>query len=160
MSIYVNKDTKVLVQGITGSAGSFHTGQMLEYGTRIVAGCTPGKGGQTFADQVPIYNTVAEAREQTGCDASVIYVPPPFCADAIIEALDAEIELIVVITEGIPVLDMVKVNEVYQTTKSRIVGPNCPGVITPEECKIGIMPGPYSSPGEHRRGLSLGYFDL
>ncbi|MEO1227391.1 MAG: succinate--CoA ligase subunit alpha [Myxococcota bacterium] len=141
MSIYVNKDTKVVVQGITGSAGSFHAGQMLEYGTQIVAGCTPGKGGQTFAEQVPIFDTVREAREKTGCNASVVYVPPPFCADAILEALEAEIELIVVITEGIPVLDMVKVNEVYQRSKSRIIGPNCPGVITPGECKIGIMPG-------------------
>ncbi|MBX2813151.1 MAG: succinate--CoA ligase subunit alpha [Myxococcales bacterium] len=141
MAIYVNKDTKVLVQGITGSAGSFHAGQMLEYGTQVVAGCTPGKGGQTFAERVPIFDTVAQARETTGCNATVIYVPPPFCADAILEALDAEIELIVVITEGVPVLDMVKVNEVYQSSKSRIIGPNCPGVITPGACKIGIMPG-------------------
>jgi succinyl-CoA synthetase alpha subunit len=120
---------------------------MLEYGTNIVAGCTPGKGGQVFAEQVPIFDTVREARERTGCDATVIYVPPPFCADAILEALDAEIEVIVVITEGIPVLDMVKVNEVYARSNSRIIGPNCPGVITPEECKIGIMPGHV-----HRRG--------
>ena len=147
MAIYVNRDTRVLVQGITGAAGSFHAGQMIEYGTRIVAGCTPGKGGQRFAEHVPIFDTVREARERTGCNASVIYVPPAFCADAILEALDAEIELIVVITEGVPVLDMVKVNEVYLRSGSRIVGPNCPGVITPEECKIGIMPGHI-----HRRG--------
>ena len=148
MSIYVNKDTKVIVQGITGSAGSFHAGQMIEYGTQIVAGCTPGKGGmKMFDDKVPVYDSVAEAKEKTGANATVIYVPPPFCADSILEALDAEIELIVVITEGIPVLDMVKVNEVYKTSKSRIIGPNCPGVITPGECKIGIMPGHIHKPG-------------
>lgn len=147
MSVYVNNDTKVVVQGITGSAGSFHAGQMLEYGTKIVAGCTPGKGGQKFADKVPIFDTVQQAREATGCNASVIYVPPPFCADAILEAMEAEIELIVVITEGIPVLDMVKVNEVYKRSKSRIIGPNCPGVITPGQCKIGIMPGHIHKPG-------------
>lgn len=148
MAIYVNRDTRVLVQGITGSAGSFHAGQMLAYGTKIVAGCTPGKGGQTFAEQVPIFDTVKEARERTGCDAAAIYVPPAYCADAILEALDSEIELIVVITEGVPVLDMVKVYEVYSHTKSRIIGPNCPGVITPGQCKIGIMPGHIHRPGQ------------
>ncbi len=141
MSIYVDKNTKVLVQGITGGAGSFHSTQMLEYGTKIVGGVTPGKGGQKFNDQVPIFDTVSRAKEATGANATVIYVPAKFCADAILEALDAEIELIVVITEGVPVLDMVKVNRVLDGSKSRIVGPNCPGVITPGACKIGIMPG-------------------
>lgn len=147
MSIYVNKDTKVLVQGITGGAGSFHTKQMLDYGTRIVGGVTPGKGGLRFEDKVPVYNTVREAKESTGANATVIYVPAKFCADAIFEALDAELELIVVITEGVPVLDMVKVARALETSKSRIVGPNCPGVITPGECKIGIMPGHIHKPG-------------
>ncbi len=148
MSIFVNKDTKVLVQGITGSAGSFHAKQMLEYGTKIVGGVTPGKGGQRFEDRVPVFDTVAEAKAATGATASVVYVPPKFCGDAILEALDARIELIVVITEGIPVLDMVKVNQVLQATpESRLVGPNCPGVITPGECKIGIMPGHIHKPG-------------
>ncbi|MCA9549043.1 MAG: succinate--CoA ligase subunit alpha [Myxococcales bacterium] len=141
MSIYVNKDTKVLVQGITGGAGSFHAKQMLDYGTRIVGGVTPGKGGMRFEDKVPVYDTVAQAKDATGANATVIYVPAKFCADAILEALDAEIELIVVITEGIPVLDMVNVARVLETSKSRIIGPNCPGVITPGACKIGIMPG-------------------
>ena len=147
MSIYVNKDTKVLVQGITGGAGSFHAKQMLEYGTRVVGGVTPGKGGQRFEDKVPVFDTVAQAKAATDANATVIYVPAKFCADAILEALDAEIELIVVITEGIPVLDMVKVARVLETSKSRIVGPNCPGVITPGECKIGIMPGHIHLPG-------------
>lgn len=141
MSIYVNKDTKVLVQGITGGAGSFHTKQMLEYGTRVVGGVTPGKGGMRFEDKVPVYDTVGQAKEATGANATVIYVPAKFCADAILEAMDAEIELIVVITEGVPVLDMVKVARALETSPSRIVGPNCPGVITPGQCKIGIMPG-------------------
>ena len=147
MSIYVNKDTKVLVQGITGGAGSFHTTQMLEYGTRIVGGVIPGKGGMRFEDKVPVYDTVVEAKEATGANATVIYVPAKFCADAILEALDAEIELVVVITEGVPVLDMVGVARALETSKSRIVGPNCPGVITPGECKIGIMPGHIPKPG-------------
>jgi len=141
VSIYVNKDTKVLVQGITGGAGSFHTKQMLEYGTRVVGGVTPGKGGMRFEDKVPVYDTVGQAKEATGANATVIYVPAKFCADAILEAMDAEIELIVVITEGVPVLDMVKVARALETSPSRIVGPNCPGVITPGQCKIGIMPG-------------------
>lgn len=147
MSIYVNKDTRVLVQGITGGAGTFHSRQMMEYGTRIVGGVTPGKGGQRFDDRVPIFDTVAEARRETGANASVIYVPARFCADAILEALSAEIELVVVITEGIPVIDMVRVARVLETSSSRIIGPNCPGVITPGECKIGIMPGHIHQPG-------------
>lgn len=141
MAIWVDDNTKVLVQGITGSAGSFHARQMLEYGTKIVGGVTPGKGGQTFEDKVPVFDTVAEAREKTGADATVIYVPAKFCADAILEALDAHVHLIVVITEGIPVLDMVKVRRVLEGSQSRIIGPNCPGIITPGACKIGIMPG-------------------
>ena len=141
MSIYVNRDTRVIVQGITGGAGTFHSRQMLEYGTQIVGGVTPGKGGQRFDDRVPIFDTVAEARDKTGANATAIYVPARFCADAILEALSAGIELVVVITEGIPVLDMVNVARVLETSRSRIIGPNCPGVITPGECKIGIMPG-------------------
>ena len=141
MTILVNENTKVLVQGITGSVGAFHTKQMLEYGTKLVGGVTPGKGGQKFQDTVPIFDTVAEAKEKTGANATVIYVPAKFCGDAILEALDAELELVVVITEGVPVLDMVKVARVLETSKSRLIGPNCPGVMTPDECKIGIMPG-------------------
>lgn len=141
MSIYVNQKTKVLVQGITGAAGAFHTKQMLEYKTQIVGGVTPGKGGQTFDNQVPIFNSVSEAARQTGADASVIYVPAPFAADAILEAVDAGLDLVVCITEGIPVLDMVKVKRAMRGTRTRLIGPNCPGVITPGECKIGIMPG-------------------
>ncbi|KSU85057.1 succinate--CoA ligase subunit alpha [Fictibacillus enclensis] len=140
MSIFINKDTKVIVQGITGSVGLFHTQQMLEYGTKIVGGVTPGKGG-TEVEGLPVFNTVAEAVEATGATASVIYVPPAFAADSIIEAVDAELDLAICITEGIPVLDMVNVKRYMQGKKTRLVGPNCPGVITPEECKIGIMPG-------------------
>ncbi|MFD0049295.1 succinate--CoA ligase subunit alpha [Actinomycetes bacterium NPDC127524] len=140
MSVFINKDTKVIVQGITGSTALFHTKQMLEYGTQIVAGVTPGKGG-TEAEGVPVYNTVAEAVKQTGANASVIYVPAPFAADAILEAVDAELDLAICITEHIPVLDMVKVKRYMEGKKTRLVGPNCPGVITPGECKIGIMPG-------------------
>ena len=140
MSVYINKDTKVVVQGITGSTALFHTKQMLEYGTKIVAGVTPGKGG-TEAEGVPVYNTVSEAVTETGANASVIYVPAPFAADAILEAVDAEIDLVICITEHIPVLDMVKVKRYMEGKKTRLIGPNCPGVITPEECKIGIMPG-------------------
>ncbi len=140
MSIFVNKDTKVLVQGITGNEGSFHTRQCISYGTRIVAGVTPGKGGQKM-DDVPVFNTVAGAVKETGAGASLIFVPPPFGADAIMEAADAGVSLIVAITEGIPILDMVKVKNFLSTKKCRLIGPNCPGIITPEECKIGIMPG-------------------
>ncbi|WP_044893783.1 succinate--CoA ligase subunit alpha [Bacillus alveayuensis] len=140
MSVFINKDTKVIVQGITGSQGLFHTKQMLEYGTKIVGGVTPGKGG-TEVEGVPVFDTVSEAVEKTGANASVIYVPPSFAADAIMEAVDAELDLVVCITEGIPVLDMVKVKRYMEGKKTRLIGPNCPGVITPEECKIGIMPG-------------------
>ncbi len=140
MSVFVNKETKVIVQGITGSQGLFHTKQMIEYGTNIVGGVTPGKGG-TEVEGVPVFDTVSEAVEKTGANASVIYVPPAFAADAIMEAVDAEIDLVVCITEGIPVLDMVKVKRYMEGKKTRLIGPNCPGIITPEECKIGIMPG-------------------
>lgn len=140
MSVFVNKDTKVIVQGITGSTALFHTKQMLEYGTKIVGGVTPGKGG-TEVEGVPVYNTVEDAVEETGANASVIYVPAPFAADAIMEAVDAELDLVICITEHIPVLDMVKVVRFMEGKKTRLVGPNCPGVITPGECKIGIMPG-------------------
>ncbi len=140
MSILVDKSTKVITQGITGSTASFHTGQALEYGTRMVGGVTPGKGGQEHLG-LPVFDTVAEAKARTGATASAIYVPPPFAADAIAEAIDAEIGLIVCITEGIPVLDMVRVKRALCGSKSRLIGPNCPGVLTPDECKIGIMPG-------------------
>lgn len=140
MGIYVNKDTKVLVQGITGSTALFHTKQMIEYGTKIVAGVTPGKGG-TEVEGVPVFNTVEEAVKATGANVSVIYVPAPFAADAILEATDAELDMAICITEHIPVLDMVKVVRYMEGKKTRLVGPNCPGVITADECKIGIMPG-------------------
>ena len=140
MSILVNKNTKVITQGMTGETGSFHTKAALEYGTQMVGGVTPGKGGSEHLG-LPVFNTVAEAKSKTGADASVIYVPPPFAADSILEAIDAEIPLIVAITEGIPVLDMVKVKRALSGSKSRLIGPNCPGVLTPGECKIGIMPG-------------------
>ncbi len=147
MSILVNKDTRLIVQGITGSAGSFHATQMLEYGTKVVGGVTPGKGGQKFLDKVPVFDDVQDAVKKEGANASVIFVPPPFAADAIIEAAEAGIELIIAITEGIPVADMVVVKRFLQGRKSRLVGPNCPGVITPGECKIGIMPGHIHKPG-------------
>jgi len=140
MSILIDKNTKVITQGMTGNTGTFHTEQALAYGTQMVAGVTPGKGGTTHIG-LPNYNTVAEAKEATGATASVVYVPPPFAADSILEAIDAEIELIVAITEGVPVLDMVRVKRALQGSKSRLIGPNCPGVLTPGECKIGIMPG-------------------
>ncbi len=140
MSILVDKNTKVITQGMTGDTGTFHTQQALAYGTQMVAGVTPGKGGTTHID-LPVYNTVSEAKAETGATASCIYVPPPFAADSILEAIDAEMELIVAITEGIPVLDMVRVKRALQGSKSRLIGPNCPGVLTPGECKIGIMPG-------------------
>ena len=147
MAVLVNSQTRVLCQGITGSAGGFHCGQMMEYGTNLVAGVTPGKGGQTFRDSVPVFNTVAEAVKQTGANASVIFVPPPFAADAICEALDAGVELVIPITEGIPVKDMIKVKAMLDKSSARMVGPNCPGVITPGQCKIGIMPGHIHTPG-------------
>ena len=140
MSVFINKDTKVIVQGITGSTALFHTKQMLEYGTKIVGGTSPGKGG-TEVEGVPVFNTVQEAVDATGANASVIYVPAPFATDAIVEAVDAELDLAICITEHSPVLDMVKVKRYMEGRKTRLVGPNCPGVITPEECKIGIMPG-------------------
>jgi succinyl-CoA synthetase alpha subunit len=140
VSIFVNRDTKLLVQGITGNEGSFHARQCIEYGTKVVAGVTPGKGGKDL-DGVPVFNTVAQGVAQTGADASLIFVPPPFGADAIMEAADAGIKLIVCITEGIPILDMVRVKKFLATKKCRLIGPNCPGIITPGECKIGIMPG-------------------
>ena len=148
MSILVGKDTRVVVQGITGSAGSFHAKQCLEYGTQIVAGVTPGKGGQLFEGKVPIFDTVEQAVKATGANTSVIFVPPPFAADSILEAVDANLLLAICITEGIPVNDMVKVKRVLQGAKTRLVGPNCPGVITPgAKCKIGIMPGHIHRPG-------------
>src|SRR5512135_2989041 len=146
MSIYIDKNTKVLVQGITGSVGTFHTKQMLEYGTKIVGGVTPGKAGSKV-EGVLVFNTVTEAVKATGANASVIYVPPAFAADAICEAFDAGLDLVVCITEGIPILDMVKVKKFMEGKKTRLVGPNCPGVITPGECKIGIMPGSIHKPG-------------
>ena len=146
MSIFVNKDTRILVQGITGREGQFHTRQCIEYGTNVVAGVTPGKGGQKM-DDVPVFNTVKEAADKTGANCSMIFVPPPFAADAIMEATDAAIELIVAITEGIPVMDMMKVKNYMEGAKSRLIGPNCPGIITPGQCKIGIMPGPIHKSG-------------
>jgi succinyl-CoA synthetase alpha subunit len=146
MSILIDADTKVICQGITGSQGTFHTEQAIAYGAKMVGGVTPGKGGQTHIG-LPVFNTVAEAVETTGATASVVYVPPPFAADSILEAIDAEVPLIICITEGIPVLDMVKVKRSLSGSKSRLIGPNCPGVLTPNQCKIGIMPGNIFSEG-------------
>ncbi|HET8611656.1 MAG TPA: succinate--CoA ligase subunit alpha [Sphingomonas sp.] len=146
MSILVNANTKVICQGITGAQGTFHSEQAIAYGTKMVGGVTPGKGGQTHLG-LPVFDTVKEAVKKTGADASVIYVPPAFAADSILEAIDAEVPLIVTITEGIPVLDMVKVKRALSGSKSRLIGPNCPGVLTPNECKIGIMPGSIFSKG-------------
>ncbi|MBU1375271.1 MAG: succinate--CoA ligase subunit alpha [Alphaproteobacteria bacterium] len=140
MSILINKNTRVICQGITGAQGTFHSEQAIAYGTKMVGGVTPGKGGTTHIG-LPVYDTVADAVKQTGADASVIYVPPPFAADSILEAIDAEVPLIICITEGIPVADMVRVKRSLSGSKSRLIGPNCPGVLTPDECKIGIMPG-------------------
>lgn len=141
MSILVNKDTKVVVQGITGSEGTFHSEQMIEYGTNIVAGVTPGKGGDTVLDNIPVYNSVNEARDNHNVNASIIFVPPRFAAGAMIESIEAGIELIICISEGIPIRDMVKVKHMLDNSNSRLIGPNCPGIITVDECKLGIMPG-------------------
>jgi succinyl-CoA synthetase alpha subunit len=146
MSIFVDKNTRLLVQGITGKEGQFHARQCIDYGTNVVAGVTPGKGGQKM-DDVPVFNTVKDAVGQTGANCSMIFVPPAFAADAIMEATDAGVDLIVAITEGIPVMDMVKVKNYLKGFHSRLIGPNCPGIITPGECKIGIMPGPIHKPG-------------
>lgn len=147
MAVLVDKNTRLLVQGITGSSGAFHANGCMQYGTNVVAGVTPGKGGQMFEGKVPVFDTVYEARKQTGCNATMIFVPAPFAADAILEAADAGVELIVCITEGIPVMDMMRVQAVLREKKSRLIGPNCPGIITPGQCKIGIMPGYIHKPG-------------
>ncbi|HKY63742.1 MAG TPA: succinate--CoA ligase subunit alpha [bacterium] len=146
MSVLIDKNTKVITQGITGATGQFHTRACKEYGTQMVAGVTPGKGGQDF-EGIPIFDTVLQAKRKTGATASVIYVPPPFAADAILEAVDAELDLVVCITEGIPVVDMIRVKRAMEGSKTRLIGPNCPGVITPGQAKIGIMPGHIHMPG-------------
>ncbi len=161
MSILINNETKLVVQGITGKEGAFHTQQMVEYGTQIVAGVTPGKGGQKDDNGIPIFNTVENAVTETGANASVIFVPPPFAADACLEAIDAGVDLIVCITEGIPTMDMVPVKEALDNSHTRMIGPNCPGIITPGECKIGIMPGfihkPHGNVGVISRSGTLTY---
>lgn len=146
MSIFVNKNTRVVVQGITGREGQFHARQCIDYGTRVVAGITPGKGGQKM-DDVPVFNTVRDAVSQTGANCSLIFVPPPFAADAIFEAVDAGVELVIAITDGIPVLDMIRIKTYLRKTPVRLIGPNCPGIITPGEAKVGIMPGHIHRPG-------------
>lgn len=148
MSILVNNDTRLIVQGITGSEGSFHTAQMVEYGTRLVAGVTPGKGGQKGPDGIPVFNTVEAAKGETGANAAVIFVPPSFAADAILEAIAAGLDVVVCITEGIPTFDMVRVKTALEQSSTRLIGPNCPGIITPGQCKIGIMPGFIHIPGK------------
>src|ERR1700744_6477642 len=148
MSILVDKNTRLLVQGITGKAGGFHAKQCAEYGTNVVAGVTPGRGGETWESKVPVFNTSHEAREKTGCNATMIFVPPAGAADAILEAADAGIELIVCITEGIPVIDMMRAKVGLRDKNVRLIGPNCPGIITPGQCKIGIMPGYIHKPGK------------
>lgn len=146
MAILINKDTKVICQGFTGAQGTFHSEQAVAYGTKMVGGVTPGKGGTKHIG-LPVFNTVKDAKAETGCNASVIFVPPPFAADSIMEAVDADLDLVICITEGIPVLDMVKVKRYMQGKRTRLIGPNCPGVITPGQCKIGIMPGHIHKPG-------------
>jgi succinyl-CoA synthetase alpha subunit len=147
MSVLVDKNTRLVVQGITGSAGAFHTRQCIEYGTNVVAGVTPGKGGQMFDGTIPVFDTVWESRQKTGCNASMVFVPAPAAADSILEAVDADIEVVVCITEGIPAMDMMRVKALMHGKKSRLIGPNCPGIITPGACKIGIMPGYIHKPG-------------
>lgn len=146
MSILVNRDTRLLVQGITGHQGKFHTEQMIAYGTNVVGGVTPGKGGQTLFD-IPVFDTVLEAKEKTGANASIIYVPPAFAADSILEAIDAQLDLVICITEGIPLLDMAKVKHYLANSRTKLIGPNCPGIITPGACKAGILPGYIHKPG-------------
>lgn len=148
MSVLVDKNTRLCVQGITGSAGGFHARQCMEYGTNVVAGVTPGKGGQRFDEKVPVFDTMTEARRETGCNVSVIFVPAAGAADSILEAVDAGVELVICITEGIPVMDMMRVKAQMAGKNSRLIGPNCPGIITPGECKIGIMPGYIHKPGK------------
>ncbi len=147
MSVLVDKNTRLLVQGITGSAGAFHTRQCADYGTNIVAGVTPGKGGQMFDDKIPVFDTVWDAKQKTNCNVSMIFVPAAFAADSILEAVDADLDLVVCITEGIPVMDMMRVKEEMRGKRTRLIGPNCPGIITPGACKIGIMPGYIHKPG-------------
>jgi succinyl-CoA synthetase alpha subunit len=147
MSVLVGKNTRLVVQGITGSAGAFHTRQCIEYGTNVVAGVTPGKGGQKFDDKIPVFDTVWEAKQKTNCNVSMIFVPAAFAADSILEAVDASLDLVVCITEGIPVMDMMRVKSQMRGKRTRLIGPNCPGIITPGACKIGIMPGYIHKPG-------------